>query len=157
MNKLIKFINEVIEGWKLMEEDYILESSFADSLRKDMINDFLQKIQDDEEREELSEPPDYDLLLEPDHFDGYEYQTYIQYVDENTFKYYEGFSVDCWFGFMKQPQYKGKSKPEIIKSFVGERARMLGSEFGYELKDFDYFIHESMDYTDYILVLTYKK
>ena len=133
------------------------EGSFADALRKDLIEKYLNNISDEDIKEELSDEPDYDLLLEPDHYDGYEYQTYIQYIDEKTFKFYEGFSKLCWSGFKKQSQYKGKSKEKIIGDFVDKRATELGLEFGYKLINSDYYIHKSWDYEDYILILTYKK
>ena len=135
----------------------LLEGSFADALRKDIIEVYLKNINDEFYREEFSEKPDFDMLLEPDHYDGYEYQTYIQYIDYNTFKYYEGFSELCWNGFKKQKQYKGKDKEEIIKDFIKNRAINLGLEFGFNLIGSDYFIYSSWDYEDYILILTYKR
>ena len=156
--ELRKFIATIIREYLNEQHNNCLpEGSFADALRKDLIKEYLNNIEDKEIKEELSEEPDYDLLLEPDHYDGYEYQTYIQYVDDNTFKYYEGFSKLCWGGFKKQTQYKGKGKEDIINDFINNRAKFLGLEFGYDLVDSEHFIHKSWDYTDYILILTYKK
>ena len=153
-----KFITTTIREYLNEQQNNCLpEGSFSDALRKDLIEQYLKNIEDEEIKDELSEEPDYDLLLEPDHYDGYEYQTFIQYVDDNTFKYYEGFSKLCWGGFKKQIQYKGMSKEDIINNFIKNRAKLLGLEFGYELIDSEYFIHKSWDYTDYILILTYKK
>jgi len=143
-----EFLNE-------QENDCLPEGSFADTLRKDLIEQFLRNTLDDDIKEELSEEPDYDLLLEPDHYDGYEYQTYIQYIDDNTFKYYEGFSNHCWIGFKKQSQYKGKTKEQIILDFVNKRAGNLGLDFGYKLINSNFYIHDSWDYKDYIVILTY--
>jgi hypothetical protein len=136
-------------------ENFINENilSPADELRKEIIKYFLNT----EDKSKLSEKPDYDMLLEPFHYLGYDYQTYIQYIDNNTFKVYEGFSNDCWKGFKKQPQYKGLSKKEIIESFIQNRAINLGTDFGYELKDYEYYIHKTRIYKDYKLILTYKK
>ena len=154
--ELRKFIQTTIREYLNEQETNCLpEGSFADALRKDLIEQFFKNISDDDMKEELSEEPDYDLLLEPDHYDGYEYQTYIQYIDDNTFKYYEGFSKHCWDGFKKQSQYKGKTKKQIILDFVNKRAKKLGLEFGYKLINSDFYIHDSWDYKDYILILTY--
>jgi len=154
--ELRKFIQTTIREYLNEQETNCLpEGSFADALRKDLIEQFFKNISDDDIKEELSEEPDYDLLLEPDHYDGYEYQTYIQYIDDNTFKYYEGFSKHCWDGFKKQSQYKGKTKKQIILDFVNKRAKKLGLEFGYKLINSDFYIHDSWDYKDYILILTY--
>lgn len=156
--ELRKIISKNIREYLNEDKSHCLpEGSFADAARKDLIDAYLKNIEDDEFREELSEEPDYDLLLEPDHYDGYEYQTYIQYIDNDTFKFYEGFSKLCWGGFKKQKQYKGKSEEDIIKDFINNRAKNLGIEFGYELVDSEYFIHQSWDYEDYILILTYRK
>lgn len=142
---------------QFINENLLPEGSFADALRKDLIDQYLKNIEDSDTKEELSEEPDLDLLLEPDHYEGYQHQTYIQYVDDNTFKYYEGFSKLCWNGFKKQNQYKGMNEESIIDNFIANRAKNLGLEFGYALVDSEYFIHESWDYTDYILILIYKK
>lgn len=143
-----------------MSNTILTEGSFADALRKDLVGNFLKTISDDDisddDISDISEIPDYDLLLEPDHFEGYEYQTTIQYIDENTFKYYEGFSTYCWNAFKKQKQYKGKSKEDIILHFIENRMKTLCLQFGYNLINSEYFIHESCEYNDYILILTYK-
>jgi hypothetical protein len=149
---IAKTIHEYLNEQK---NDCLPEGSFADALRKDLIEQFFKNISDDDMKEELSEEPNYDLLLEPDHYYGYDYQTYIQYIDDNTFKYYEGFSKHCWDGFKKQSQYKGKTKEQIISDFVNKRAKNLGLEFGYKLINSDFYIHNSWDYKDYILILTY--
>jgi hypothetical protein len=140
--KLAKLVREYLNE---SNSNCLPEGYFADAARKDLIDAYLKNIEND------------DLLLEPDHYDGYEYQTYIQYIDNDTFKFYEGFSKLCWGGFKKQKQYKGKSEKDIIKDFINNRAKNLGIEFGYELVDSEYFIHQSWDYEDYILILTYKK
>lgn len=153
---LRNFIKTTIREYLNEQENNCFpEGSFADALRKDLIEQFLKNISDDDIKEELSEEPDYDLLLEPDHYVGYEYQTYIQYIDDNTFKYYEGFSKYCWVGFKKQSQYKGKTKEQIISDFVNKRAKNLGLEFGYKLINSDFYLHDSWEYNDYILILTY--
>jgi len=139
------------------DKSCLAEGSFADALRKDLIETFLKSVQDEEVREELSEEPDYDMLLEPDHYDGYEYQTYIQYIDDKTFKMYEGFSSFCWKGFKKQKQYKGMSKRDILESYISNRASKLGTEFGYNLTESDYYTHNSGDYSDVIMELTFTK
>ena len=157
MNDLRDSIKTTIKGYLNEQTNCLPEGSFADALRRDLIDQYLKNISDEDIKEELSDEPDYDLLLEPDYYDGYEHQTYIQYINDKTFKYYEGFSSLCWKGFKKQTQYKGKTEEEIIKDFVDKRAKNLGLEFGYKLIDSDYYIHRSWDYEDYILILTYKK
>lgn len=140
----------------------VKEGSFADAIRKDLIENFLSKIDDDDEINYLSENPDEDLLLEPDHYDGYEYQTYIQYISPNEFIYWEGFSNHCWRAFLNQTQYKNMNKEQIIDSFISNRAKNIAQEFGYILDDYDYYIHTAENvygelYEDYILKLNYKK
>ena len=147
---IYKYLNE-------QQDNHLIEGSYADSIRKDMIEQYLKNILDEDTKEELSDDPDYDLLLEPTHYLGYEYQTYIQYIDDNTFKYYEGFSKQCWNAFKSKAKYKGKSKAQIITDFIENRAKKLGLEFGYNLVKSTYFIHDSFDFKDYILILTYKK
>ena len=88
-----------------MENIILSEGSFADALRKDLVEQYLKDVSESDILHDISEKPDYDLLLEPYHSEGYEYQTYIQYIDEHTFKYYEGFSSYCWKGFRKQKQH----------------------------------------------------
>lgn len=140
---------------KLIKENIVLSPS--DQIRSDMIKNYLEEIKDVDEKEELSNQPDYNLLLEPDHYYGYEYQTYIQYINDTTFKYYEGFSNECWQAFKTKDEYKNLSKIEIINSFINNRAVKYGMKFGYKLINSEYFIHKSFDYSDYILILTYEK
>jgi len=156
---LLKYIlKEELLPKNLQETNTCLpEGSFADALRKDLIEKYLEDIEDEDIREEYSEDPDYDLLLEPDHWDGYEYQNYIQYISQNEFWVYEGFSSYCWEGFKKQKQYKKLSKEQIIESFIKNRAPKLGEEFAFTLYDSDYFIHESYYYQDYIMILKFKR
>lgn len=115
MKKYIK-----ITYYEFLKEN--IELAPSDQIRSDMIKNYLDEIKDEEEKEELSYPPDYNLLLDPDHYFGYEYQTYIQYINDNTFKYYEGFSNECWRAFKSKDEYKNLSKTEIIESFINNRA-----------------------------------
>jgi hypothetical protein len=58
------------------------------------------------------------MLLDP--YGGYEYQTYIQYVD-NKIIYWEGWSHLCWNSLYNKKEYEGLSKEDAIKKVINER------------------------------------
>jgi len=128
------------------------EGSFADGIRKGLIDDFFNCVKIDSECN-IDEPEYYDLL-DPDM--GYDYQTYIQNdLVNNRFIFYEGFSSYCWKSFMKQKQYEGMNKSEIIESFINNRGINLGKDYGFELEDYSYEKYDIGEFYDYILIMRF--
>lgn len=151
----MKFIITERQYEEFMNEQHgclLPEGSFADSIRKEMISDFFKGVEEDSEYNE--EEPEYDGLLDP-HM-GYEYQTYIQNDLRNgRFIYYEGFSSYCWKSFMKQKQYQGMGKEDIIQSFVINRGSKLGEEFNFNLVNYSFDVYDIGDLSDYVLVMEF--
>jgi hypothetical protein len=99
-----------------LNEEYN-QTYFSDDLRSDMVEDVFKKIQsgDVDELEFHIDEPNYDELLDP--WDGYEYQTFIQYVpDENKIIYFEGWSKECWKSLYAKPEYKGIKKEAAMNN-----------------------------------------
>jgi hypothetical protein len=154
----MKYIISESQYKRILSEDdnncLLPEGSWADAIRHDLILQFFEDVNIDDEYN--IDEPEYDLLLDP--HDGYDYQTYIQNdLDNGRFIFYEGFSLYCWKSFLSQKQYKGLSKSEIIESFIKNRGSKLGESFGYELVDYSFEIYDTFDFSDYILLMVFKK
>jgi hypothetical protein len=130
---------------KLFEKFTLKYSS--DALRMDTMEEFLGELSsgDEDFREEHSEDPDTDMLLDP--HEGYERQTYIQ-CDDNRVIYWEGWSQYCWDSLYQKPEYEGMSKPDAIEKVISERLIPSMSELGLRYVDHDYWLQESYD--DYV-------
>jgi len=124
-------------------EDYAC-TYFSDALRTDMVINVINKIKkgDEDELEFHIDEPNYDELLDP--WDGYEYQTFIQYVpDENKIIYFEGWSKECWKSLYAKPEYKGIKKEAAIEKVVKERLTPSLESLGLKFDDLEYWWQES--------------
>jgi hypothetical protein len=134
-------------------------SYFSDALRTDMVEDVLKKIKsgDEDDLEFHLEEPNYNDLLDP--WDGYEYQTFIQYIpDENKIIYFEGWSKECWKSLYAKPEYKGIIKEKAIEKIVKERLTPALESIGLTFDVLEYWWQESdMDGVDdgYIMKVSY--
>jgi hypothetical protein len=132
---------------------------FSDALRTDMVEDVLNKIKKGDEgglKFHIDEP-NYNELLDP--WDGYEYQTFIQYVpDENKIIYFEGWSKECWKSLYAKPEYKGIGKETAIEKVVKERLTPALESLKLKFDDLEYWWQESdIDGVDdgYIMKVSY--
>jgi hypothetical protein len=146
-DELKGIVEEVIEESK----SCILPS---DSLRMDVVEEFMSDLLDDPEHNE--EDPEYDALLDP--HDGYYRQTYIQNLGDNVV-FWEGFSDYCWEGVYAKKEYQNLSKEEAIQKMIKDRFPAIGKKFNMTLVDSDYFQHQS--WTEgvddgYIMKIVYK-
>jgi hypothetical protein len=139
-------------------EDYTC-TYFSDALRTDMVDEVLKKIKngDIDELEFHTEEPNYDDLLDP--WNGYEYQTFIQYIpDENKMIYFEGWSKECWKSLYAKPEYKGIKKEKAIEKVVKERLTPALESLGLKFDELEYWWQESnVDDVDngYIMKVSY--
>lgn len=127
---------------KLFEE--YKATYFSDALRTDMVVEVLNKIKkgDENELEFHIDEPEYNYLLDP--WDGYDKQTFIQYIpEENKIIYFEGWSKECWKSLYAKPEYKKLSKEDSIEKLVNERLTPALESLGLKFDDLEYWWQES--------------
>lgn len=114
----------------------------SDGIRLDMINDTIKEWESDEEyKEECREEPEFDLLLDP--YDGYESQSYIQYINDNELCFWEGWSDLCWNGAYSKDMYKSMTKEEILEHIKNVRFPFIARELNMDIISFQYWMEES--------------
>lgn len=119
----------------------------SDLTRMELIDNFLQKV--DEDSEYNTEEPDYDMLL--DDWDGYDDQVYIQNKGESIV-FWEGWVDSCWKAAFQKEQYKGLKKSEVINKIIEERFPRIAEEFDMEIIDYGF-----IDNDGYIMYIEMKK
>jgi hypothetical protein len=131
----------------------------SDEIRISLIGEELEKWNKDTEyKEYCSGEPEMDSLLDP--WDGYDNQTYIQYVNDDTIIFWEGWSSLCWEGAYTKDIYKDKTKEEILNHIKSIRFPYVAKELNMKIVSFDYWFEES--WTDgvddgYIMKITLTK
>lgn len=140
---------------------FVLESRFdnelynscyvSDIMRMKIIDNFF--IQTSINPDYNIEYPDYNKLI--DTWDGYDDMTYIQNnLKNNEFIFYEGWVNSCWKGLYLKKEYKELNKKDAIIKVITERFPIIGNEFQYHIKNFEYFKHRGL----YIMkIIFYKK
>jgi hypothetical protein len=124
-------------------EEFTGDFNFADALRADTIDEFMDDVKEDSEYN-VEEPNERDLL---DPYDGYDKQTYIQNnLDvDGTIIFYEGWSDDCWRVIYRQKEYKFKTKEWVLQSFLEDRMPRIAASVNMDIVDSLYYWGESWD------------
>ncbi len=117
----------------------LFENYTSDIIRMDIVKEVLDKIKNNN-IDDIEEDPDMDSLLNP--YDGYDQQTYIQYIDNNII-YWEGWSSYCWDALYEKPEYDGLSKEESIEKVIKERLIPTLESLGLKYFGHDYWFEES--------------
>ena len=108
----------------------------SDLTRMEIIESFFNKVQMDPKHN--TNGPNYFKLI--DDWDGYEDQVYIQNkLDENEFIFWEGWVDACWDALYLKPEYRGLTEEQSIVKVITERFPRIGEEFGFKIKEFNYF------------------
>ena len=136
--KLLNILKEYLNENRLdkRNEKQYQNCLTSDLIRMELIDMFFQNV---------NENPNYNLN-DPDYFqliddwDGYDDQVYIQNnLKNNEFIFWEGWVDSCWDALYIKPQYEGLNKIDAIEKVITERFPRIGEEFGYIIKDYNYF------------------
>ena len=63
-------------------------------------------------------------------------------LSDNEFIFWEGWVDECWKGLYLKPEYKGLTKTDSIEKVIRDRFPRIGQEFGFKIKEYDYFKHK---------------
>ena len=148
--KIFKYFSITENRFERRDEEQYKNCFMSDLVRMELIETFLNKVQNDPSYNK--EEPNYSKLV--DDWDGYDDQVYIQNnLDENEIIYWEGWVDECWKSLFQKPDYKGLSKTECIKKVITQRFPRIAEEFGFKIKDFDYFDYEG----EYIMKVIFER
>lgn len=142
-NKYIKttfteFLNE--NRFEKRDDEQYKSCLMSDLTRMELIEIFFDKVKENS-KYNIEAPNLFKLI---DGWDGYDDQVYIQNnLKENEFIFWEGWVDECWKGLYLKPEYIGLDKINSIKKVINERFPRIGQEFGFKIKEFDYFKHKS--------------
>lgn len=143
--KLRKFIATTIREFlnenrlEKRDEQQYKNCLMSDLTRMELIEMFFKNVEINPKYN--IEEPNYFKLI--DDWNGYDDQVYIQNnLSENEFIFWEGWVDECWKGLYLKPEYKGLNKIESINKVIKERFPRIGEEFGYKIKNFNYFKHK---------------
>jgi hypothetical protein len=129
----------------------------SDASRIDSVDEVLSAIKNND-YENYIDDPDTDMLLDP--HDGYNFQTYIQYDENNNeIVYWEGWSKYCWNSLYNKKEYKGLNKEKAVKKLIDERLKPSLESLGLLFVNYDLIWTESFeDGVDdgYIMKVTFK-
>ncbi len=121
------------------DEEQYKTCLMSDLTRMELIEMFFNKVKTNPNYN-TDEPNLFKLI---DDWDGYDDQVYIQNnLSDNEFIFWEGWVDECWKGLYLKPEYKGLTKTDSIEKVIRDRFPRIGQEFGFKIKEFDYFIHE---------------
>jgi hypothetical protein len=121
-----------------IEQDKYKNCYTSDLIRMEIIDEFLNKIEEDSEFN-IDKPNNIKLI---DDWYGYEHQIYIQNnLVNNEIIYYEGWVDACWNGIKVKPEYKGLTKIQVIEKLISDRFPVIANEF--DLKVMDYEIYKT--------------
>jgi len=132
-----EFLNE--NRFEKRDEEQYKSCLMSDLTRMELIEMFFNKVKDNP-RYNIEEPNYFNLI---DDWDGYDDQVYIQNnLTENEFIFWEGWVKSCWNSLYIKPEYQGLSKVESIEKIIKDRFPRIGKEFGYVIKEYDYFMYK---------------
>lgn len=131
------FLNE--NRFQKRDEEQYKTCLMSDLIRMELIEMFLNKVKINPNYN-TDEPNLFKLI---DDWDGYDYQVYIQNkLSDNEFIFWEGWVDECWKGLYAKPEYRGLNKTDSIEKVIRDRFPRIGQEFGFKIKEYDYFIHD---------------
>jgi hypothetical protein len=127
----------------LFEEYSTTDKWASDIMRVSIVEEKLEEWDEyEDEKESDSEVPEFDSLLDPS-MEGYNKQTYIQYIDDNTLIFWEGWSNLCWEATYDKPIYDGKSKEDVLNHIKTIRFPEIAKELNMKISSFEYWLSES--------------
>ena len=142
MKDLRKFIATTIRQllnenrFEKRDEEQYKSCLMSDLTRMELIQMFFNNIKNNPTYN-IEDPNLFKLI---DGWDGYDDQVYIQNkLTENEFIFWEGWVDECWKSLYLKPEYKGLDKINSIKKVINERFPRIGQEFGFKIKEFDFF------------------
>jgi hypothetical protein len=145
MKNLRKFITTTIREllienrFEKRDEEQYKTCLMSDLTRMELVEMFFNNVETNP-KYNMEEPNLFKLI---DDWDGYDDQVYIQNkLSDIEFIFWEGWVDECWRGLYLKPEYKGLDKISSIKKVINERFPRIGQEFGFKIKEFDYFKHK---------------
>jgi len=132
-----EFLNE--NRFEKRDDEQYKNCLMSDLTRMELIEMFFNNVESDP-MYNIEEPNLFKLI---DNWDGYDDQVYIQNkLNDNEFTFWEGWVDECWKGLYLKSEYKGLDKISSIEKVISERFPRIGQEFGFKIKEFNYFKHK---------------